>query len=58
MKLFIMQFSPFSRHLISLQSKYPPQHPVSNSPSLCFSLNVRDQVSYPYRTIGKIIVNL
>jgi hypothetical protein len=28
MKLFIMQFSPFSCHLISLQPKYPTQHPV------------------------------
>jgi hypothetical protein len=27
MKLYIMQFSPFSCHLISLRSKYPPQHP-------------------------------
>jgi hypothetical protein len=25
MKFFIMQFSPFSCHLISLRSKYPPQ---------------------------------
>jgi hypothetical protein len=23
-----MQFSPLPRHLIPLQSKYPPQHPV------------------------------
>jgi hypothetical protein len=23
-----MQFSPFTRHLIPLWSKYPPQHPV------------------------------
>jgi hypothetical protein len=23
-----MELSPFSRHLISLRSKYPPQHPV------------------------------
>jgi hypothetical protein len=28
LKLLVMQFSPFSRHLILLQSKYPPQHPV------------------------------
>jgi hypothetical protein len=28
----------------------------SNTLSLCFSLNVRDQVSHPYRTTGKIIV--
>jgi hypothetical protein len=25
-------------------------------PSLCSSFNVRDQVSYPYRTTGKILV--
>jgi hypothetical protein len=28
MKLLIMQFSPTSRHWISLRSKYSPQHPV------------------------------
>jgi hypothetical protein len=28
MKLLIMQFSPVSRHLISLRSKYFPQYPV------------------------------
>jgi hypothetical protein len=28
----------------------------SNTLSLCSSLNVRDQVSHPYRTSGKIIV--
>jgi hypothetical protein len=28
----------------------------SNTLSLCSSLNVRDQVLYPYRTAGKIIV--
>jgi hypothetical protein len=28
----------------------------SNTLSLCSSLNVRDQVSHPYRTKGKIIV--
>jgi hypothetical protein len=28
MKLLIMQFSPASRHFISLRSKYSPQHPV------------------------------
>jgi hypothetical protein len=35
-RLFIMQLSPFSCHLTSLQSKYPPQHPVFKTPSLCF----------------------
>jgi hypothetical protein len=28
MKLFIMKFSSFPCHLISLRSKYPSQHPV------------------------------
>jgi polysaccharide pyruvyl transferase WcaK-like protein len=28
----------------------------SNTLSLCSPLNVRDQVSHPYRTTGKIIV--
>ncbi|PNF23232.1 hypothetical protein B7P43_G01124, partial [Cryptotermes secundus] len=28
----------------------------SNTLSLCSSLNVRDQVSHPYRTTGKILV--
>jgi hypothetical protein len=26
----------------------------SNTLSLCFSLSVRDQVSYPYKTTGKL----
>jgi hypothetical protein len=29
-----MQFSPFSRYLIPLRSKYPPQHPVLKHPQL------------------------
>ncbi|PNF36932.1 hypothetical protein B7P43_G08055, partial [Cryptotermes secundus] len=28
----------------------------SNTLSLCSSLNIRDQVSHPYRTTGKIVV--
>jgi hypothetical protein len=56
MKLFIMQFSPLSCHLISLRSKYPPQTLFSNTPSLCSSLNVRDKVSHPYRNTGKLRV--
>jgi hypothetical protein len=31
MKLPIMQFCPTSHHLISLRSKYSPQHPVLKS---------------------------
>jgi hypothetical protein len=30
MKLLVTQFSPFSRHLIPLRSRYPPQLPVRN----------------------------
>jgi hypothetical protein len=33
MKLLFMQFSPFSRHFISLRSKYSPLHPVLKQPS-------------------------
>jgi hypothetical protein len=33
-----------------------PRTLFSNTLSLCFSLNVRDQVSHPYRTTGKIII--
>jgi hypothetical protein len=55
MNLPTMQPSPTSCHFISLWSKYSPQHPVLKH-SLCFSYNVRDQVSHPYRTTGKIIV--
>jgi hypothetical protein len=29
-----MQFSPFTRHLIPLRSKYLPQHPVLKHPSV------------------------
>jgi hypothetical protein len=50
MKLLIMQFSPTSCHFISLPSKYSPEHPDLSS-----FLNVRDKVSHPYRTTGKII---
>jgi hypothetical protein len=41
---------------MSLPSKETPQQLVLNTPSLCTSLIVRDQVSQSYRTIGKIIV--
>jgi hypothetical protein len=56
MKLLIMQFPPTSRPFISLWSKYYPHYLFSNALSLWSSLNVRDQVTHPYRTTGKIIV--
>jgi hypothetical protein len=36
MKLFIMQFSPFSCHFISLRLKNPPQHSVLKHPQSMF----------------------
>jgi hypothetical protein len=36
MELSVMQFSSFSRHLISLWSKYPPQHLVLKCPQPMF----------------------
>jgi hypothetical protein len=35
-KLLVMQFSPITRHLIPLRSKYPPQHPVLKQPQSMF----------------------
>jgi hypothetical protein len=55
-KLLVMQFFPLSRHLISLRSKIFLSTLFSNTLSLWPSLNVRDLVSHPYRTTGKIIV--
>jgi hypothetical protein len=54
MKL-IIQFSSASYYFILLRSKYSPQHPVLKTLGLCSSLNVRDQVSHPYKTMDKII---
>jgi hypothetical protein len=52
-KLLVMQFSPTSRHFIPLWSKHSLQHLVLKHPQSVFLLNVRDQVSHPYRTTGK-----
>jgi hypothetical protein len=56
MKLLIMQFL----HLFVTSSLFGPNILLSslfsNTPSPRFSVNVRDQVSHPYRTTGKVIV--
>jgi hypothetical protein len=49
-----MQFSPRSVFL-PFRSKYLPQHSLLKN-ALCSSPKVRDQVSHPYSTTGKIIV--
>jgi hypothetical protein len=50
-----MYFSPLPCHLVPLRPKYSPQHPTLKHPQPTF-LKVRDQVSHPYKTTGKIIV--
>jgi hypothetical protein len=55
MKFLIVQLPPFSRHLIPLRSKYSSQNPVLKHPQTP-SLSVRDQVSHPYKTTGRIMV--
>jgi hypothetical protein len=56
MKLLVMQLSPPSRHSIPLWSKHSTDTLFSNTLSLYSSLTVRDHVSHPHRTTGKIIV--
>jgi hypothetical protein len=56
MKFLIVQLPPFPRHLIPLRSKYSSQNLLSNTLSLCSSVSVRDQVSHPYITSGRIMV--
>jgi hypothetical protein len=53
MKLLTVHQSSASHHF-SLRSKHSPQRPVLKHFK---SLNVRDLVSHPYRTTGKIIVS-
>jgi hypothetical protein len=56
MKVLIVHLPPFPRHLIALKFKYSSQNLVLNTLSLCSSLSVRDQVSHPYKTTGRIMV--
>jgi hypothetical protein len=56
MKLLIMQYSPANYPFLPFRSKYFPQSLVTEHPHLCSSLYVRDQVSRPYTTVGKIMV--
>jgi hypothetical protein len=55
MKFLLILFSSVSRHFISLQAKFSPQHPVLKHTQSMFSY-VRDEVSHSYRTTDKIIV--
>jgi hypothetical protein len=56
MKVLIMQFPPISCHISLFGPNILLSTRFSNNLSLCSSLNVRDQISHPYTTTGKIIV--
>jgi hypothetical protein len=52
-----MQFSPTTHYFILFRPNILLSTLFSNTLSLCSFLNVRDQVSHPYRTIDKITVS-
>jgi hypothetical protein len=56
MKLLIMQFYPASVTSSLFGPNILLSTMFSNTLSLCSSLNVRDQVSHPYRTRDRTIV--
>jgi hypothetical protein len=56
-KFLNMQVSPTSCHLIPLRFKHSPQSMFSNILSIRSSFTVRDEISHPYRTTGKIILS-
>jgi hypothetical protein len=55
MKFLIIQFSPVSYYLFSLNPDVFMIILFSKTLNLCFGLNMRDGVSYLYKT-GKIVV--
>jgi hypothetical protein len=55
MKLLIVQLSAFSCYFIPLLVQIFFSEPSSQTPSPS-SLSVRDQVSHPYKTTGRIMV--
>jgi hypothetical protein len=56
MKLLVMHFSPTSCHFSPFGPNILLSTLFSNTLSPCSYFNVRDQVSHPYKTAGKIIV--
>jgi hypothetical protein len=56
MKLLIVQLPPFSCYFTLLGQNILLKTLFSNTLSLCSSLNVKDQVSHPYKTTGRIIL--
>jgi hypothetical protein len=56
MQLLNGQSPAVAYHLVHRSPKHLPQHPIVEHPQTMSSLNVRDQVSYPHKTTGKIII--
>jgi hypothetical protein len=56
MKLSTVELSPFFRYFTLLGPYILLSTLFSNTLSLCSSLNVRDQVSHPYKTTGRFIL--
>jgi hypothetical protein len=56
MEFLITQFSSVSCYFIPLRSKHNPLNSILKKKNLsaCSSFNVRDQVSHPQETTGKI----
>jgi hypothetical protein len=56
-KLLSVQLSPFSCYVMRLRSKYSSQNAVSQTHSAhAVPLMLRDQVSHPYKTTGRIMI--
>jgi hypothetical protein len=55
-KLLVKKFSPFPCYLVPWGLNTPLNTLFSNTLSLRFSLNMSNQVSHPYKTRGKFIV--
>jgi hypothetical protein len=55
MELLIVRCSPVFCDFTSLLSRYSPPL-FTNSLNLCYSLNVRDEVTHPYKTTDKLLL--
>lgn len=56
MLLFILYFSPASCYFLPLRPNQLPWHPTFAHPHPVFPLNVRLQVTHPYKTTSKVTV--
>jgi len=54
MKLLIVQFYLSSCYFLPLMSKYLSQNPVLEIANHCFPFNFSDQISYQYKTTGRL----